>query len=125
MSSLAVVQSPGEQCTTNALGMEYRRIHDDNITSNKVDGQNLAPYGRLGHSIGWCTQPAQPMEGYLQISLSTIFFMCAFATQGHFNSDKGFVKKFRLELSTSENHWDFYRNKDDGEVSNGMVWQLL
>lgn len=123
LSSLAVVQSPGEQCTNNALGMEYERIHDDNITSNKDDGQNLAPYGRLGHPSGWCTLRIQP--GYLQISLSTIFFICAFAIQGHFNSDNGFVKKFRLELSTSENNWDFYRNKDDSEVSNGRVSQLL
>ena len=125
MSPLVVVQSPDEQCTRNALGMEYERIPDDNITSNKVDGQNLAPYGRLGHSSGWCTQPTQPVEGYLQISLSTIFFICAFAIQGHFNSSIGFVETLRLELSTSEDHWDFYRNKDDAEVSNGMVCQHL
>ena len=121
MSPLTAVQSPGEKCTTNALGMEYGRIPDENITSNKVDGQNLARYGRQGHSSGWCTSPDEPVEGYLQITLSTVFFICAFTTQGHFNSTIGFVETFRLELSTSENEWDFYRNKDDAKVSNGTI----
>jgi len=123
MSPSTAVQSPGEECTTNALGMEYGRIPDENITSNIDDGHNLARHGRQGHSSGWCavTLPDQSVEGYLQITLSTIFFICAFTTQGHFNSSIGFVETYQLELSTSENEWDFYRNKDDAEVSNGRI----
>ena len=102
--------------------MEYERIPDDNITSNKDDGQNLAHYGRVGHPRGWCTLGT---DGYLQISLTAIFFICAVATQGHFNSSNGFVETFRLQLSTSENQWDFYRNKDDAAVSTERVCNNL
>ena len=119
---LTAAPSPAEKCKFSELGMEYERIPDDNITSDKDDGQNLAPKGRLGHPHGWCTLSNEPM-GFLQISLSTIFFICAVATQGHFNGDNGFVKTFRLQLSTSENQWDFYRKKDDAEVSNARVCQ--
>lgn len=121
MSLLTAAQSPSEKCSGNALGVEYERIPDDNMTSNKDDGQNPAPKGRLGHPSGWCTLSNEPV-GYLQISLSTIFFICAVSTQGHFDSENyGFVETYRLQLSTSENLWDFYRNRDEAEVSNERI----
>lgn len=114
MVLLTAVKAPSEICRENALGMEYKLIPDENITSNKAQyGDNPAAYGRLGHPTGWCTDPSD--MGYLQITLNTIFFICTVATQGHFNGSF-IVETYKLQLSTSENQWDYYRDENDAEV---------
>ena len=111
---LTAVQEPSENCSENALGMEYERIPDENITSSNTYSETPASHGRLGHPGGWCTVP--PDMGYLQITLNTIFYICAVATQGRFEGN--FVTTYQLQLSTSDNQWDFYRDDNTAEVSN-------
>lgn len=96
--------------------MEDESIPDENITSsNNVSGYP-ASEGRLGHSGGWCADPSD--KGYLQITLNTIFYICAVATQGHSVTATAYVMTYKLQLSTSENQWDYYRDKNTAQVSN-------
>ena len=95
--------------------MEYKRIPDDNITAPNETEQYPASQGRLGYPGAWCGHV--DYLGYLQVALSTIFFICAVSTQGNFERQRGFVKTYKLELSTSENKWNYYKAEDGAEVS--------
>uniref|UniRef100_A0A8C4H886 Discoidin domain-containing receptor 2 n=1 Tax=Dicentrarchus labrax TaxID=13489 RepID=A0A8C4H886_DICLA len=110
-----------------ALGMEDRRIKDDDITASSQWYETTGPqYARLNREEGdgaWCPEgQLEPSDSqYLQVDLGRLTFLTVVGTQGRYarNSGNEFARAYRLNYSRDGLLWKSWKNRLGNAVMEG------
>uniref|UniRef100_A0A8C9VZF9 Neuropilin n=1 Tax=Scleropages formosus TaxID=113540 RepID=A0A8C9VZF9_SCLFO len=106
---------------SNALGMESRKISDDQITASSTFNEGLwSPrQARLNNEDNGWTPSEDSNKEYIQVDLSFLKVLTGIATQGAISKETQksyFVTTFKLEVSTNGEDWMIYRHGKNHKV---------
>ncbi|XP_063788726.1 neuropilin-2 isoform X1 [Pseudophryne corroboree] len=111
------------QCNV-PLGMESRRISNEQITSSSTytDGRWTAQQGRLNSDDNGWTPNTDHVREYLQIDLRFLTLLTAVATQGAVSKETQtayYVQTYKLEVSTNGEDWMTFRHGKNHRIFPG------
>ena len=110
-----------------ALGMEDKRIRDDQITAStwlyytQERNQHYSPYlarlhDRSSSSGGWCSESIYAYKNaYIEIDLLQNTRLTGLATQGR-NKHVEYVEKYKIKYQREGDMWRKYRENGDWKV---------
>jgi len=95
-----------DECS-NELGMQNRRIPDDNITaSSELGSSHAAAFARLHGLKAWCSKPEDETP-YIQILLNEEKIITAIKTQGSYK-DLSWARMYEIRYLDKGN-WTSYK----------------
>lgn len=97
---------PNIYCSDSPIGMETGTVPDRNITASSYLDSNPPSAARLGSHVGWC--PLNLSKVFLQVDLGSAYYICAVATQGHFEQGFGSLARYAILLSFNGKNWTEY-----------------
>ncbi|KAL9968084.1 hypothetical protein ACROYT_G026411 [Oculina patagonica] len=107
-----------EKCN-NKLGMESKRIPNENITASSAKSADHSPFfARVDGPKAWCSAP-EDESPYLQILLDEEKFITAITTQGSI-FDLCWARKYKVEYF-EKGKWKPYRQELVGNRNSGAL----
>ena len=97
---------PNIYCSDSPIGLETGTVPDRNITASSYLDSNPPSAARLGSHVGWC--PLNLSKVFLQVDLGSAYYICAVATQGHFEQGFGGLARYTILLSLNGKNWTEY-----------------
>ena len=97
---------PNIYCSDSPIGLETGTVPDRDITASSYLDSNPPSAARLGSHVGWC--PLNLSEVFLQVDLGSAYYICAVATQGHFEQGFGRLARYAILLSLNGKNWTEY-----------------
>lgn len=97
---------PNIYCSDSPIGLETGTVPDRNITASSYLDSNPPSAARLGSHVGWC--PLNLSKVFLQVDLGSAYYICAVATQGHFEQGFGRLARYAILLSLNGKNWTEY-----------------
>ena len=97
---------PNIYCSDSPIGLETGTVPDRNITASSYLDSNPPLAARLGSHVGWC--PLNLSKVFLQVDLGSAYYICAVATQGHFEQGFGRLARYAILLSLNGKNWTEY-----------------
>ena len=97
---------PNIYCLDSPIGLETGTVPDRNITASSYLDSNPPSAARLGSHVGWC--PLNLSKVFLQVDLGSAYYICAVATQGHFEQGFGRLARYAILLSLNGKNWTEY-----------------
>ena len=98
---------------------DKNKIPDDRMTaSTYFSSYYHSYYGRLNENRGrggWCAKTATNRTDYLQVDMGAVHSVCAVATKGPGNVV--YITSYKLQLSTDEVTWNFYKENNVEKVA--------
>ncbi|KAJ8282962.1 hypothetical protein COCON_G00054810 [Conger conger] len=109
------------EVSDTALGMEFARISDDQISASSsfYDGRWSPRQARLNNDDNGWTPSEDSNKEYLQVDLNFLKVLTGIATQGAVSKETQksyYVTTFKLEVSTNGEDWMIYRHGKNHKV---------
>ena len=91
-------------------------IPDAQITASSNYDSFYPHKGRLNGDSGWCQQPFEIPDNYIQVDMGARRAVCGVTTQG--KAHRSFIKSYTLSFSTDGTSWTTYKEENVEKVLN-------